>query len=126
MLPVQHRNAFPSFSSLLRFLAVKSPPGIGGPRCQQQREPPIYGYGAVPIGRIILGEGVQIQYEQEYRNEFFHVDREVLKPRRALFMDKLKCLDWRSGLTKSDQIFTRRKETPFQDPVLTVHRTMLQ
>ena len=111
---------------LLRALAVKPPSRVGGPRRQQQREPPVNGYRTVPVCRIVLGEGVQTECEQEYSYELFHVDREVLKPRRALFMDKLKCLDWRSGLTKSDQIFTRRKETPFQDTVLAIHRTMLQ
>jgi len=77
MLPVQHRNAFPSFSSLLRFLAVKSPPGIGGPRRQQQREPSVDGHRTVPVGGIVLGEGVQTECEQKYSYELFHVDREV-------------------------------------------------
>ena len=111
---------------LLLALAVKPPPRIGGPRRQQQREPAIDWDDPVAIGGIVLGECVETECEQEYGDELFHVDREVLKPRRALFMDKLKCLDRRSGLNKSDQIFTRRKETPFHNPVLAIHRTMLQ
>ena len=62
---------------LLRALAVKLSPRISGPRCQQQREPPIDRYRTVPVCRIILGEGVETECEQEYGNELFHVNREV-------------------------------------------------
>ncbi len=80
---------------------------ISGTRCQQQREASVEGNDPVAIGGIILGEGVETEGEQEYGYELFHVDRKVLKPQRALFMDKLKCLDRRSGLTEPDHIFAR-------------------
>ncbi len=76
-IPIQRGNAIPSFASPLPALAVKPPPRVGGARCQQQREPPVDGYGAVPVGGIVLGEGVETECEQEYRDELFHVDREV-------------------------------------------------
>ena len=44
---------------LLASLPVKPPPRIGGSRCEQQREPPVDRYCAVPVSRIILGEGVE-------------------------------------------------------------------
>ena len=68
-IPIQRGNAIPSFASPLPALAVKPPPRVGGARCQQQREP--------PVGGIVLGEGVETECEQEYRDELFHVDREV-------------------------------------------------
>jgi hypothetical protein len=76
-IPIQRGNAIPSFASPLPALAVKPPPRVGGARCQQQREPPIDGYRTVPVGGIVLGEGVETECEQEYRDELFHVDREV-------------------------------------------------
>ena len=45
---------------------------IGGAHCQQQREPSVDGHRPVPIGGIILGKGVEIYGEQEYRDELFH------------------------------------------------------
>ena len=51
------------------------PDAIGGSRCQQQREASVEGYCAVSIGRIVLGEGVETEGEQEYRDELFHVER---------------------------------------------------
>ena len=57
----------------LRALAVKPPSRIGGSRCQQQREPPVDGHRTVPVCRIVLGEGVHVYYEQQYRYELFHV-----------------------------------------------------
>jgi hypothetical protein len=60
---------------LLASLPVKPPPRIGSSRCQQQREPPVDGYGTVSVGGIVLGEGVETECEQEYGHELFHVLR---------------------------------------------------
>jgi hypothetical protein len=46
---------------------------IGGSRCEQQREPPVDGHRSISVCRIILGEGVETECEQEYGYELFHV-----------------------------------------------------
>ena len=69
-----YKKQFPK-SSTFNFLAslMEDPPAsIGGSRCQQQREPPVEGNDSVAIGGIVLGEGVQTEYEQEYGDELFH------------------------------------------------------
>ena len=55
---------------------------IGGSRCEQQREPPVDGYRAISICRIILGEGVETECEQDYGYELFHIYRKVWKAQR--------------------------------------------
>ena len=55
---------------------------IGGSRCEQQREPPVDGHRAISVGGIILGEGVETECEQEYRDELFHIYRKVWKAQR--------------------------------------------
>ena len=48
---------------------------IGSPGRQQQREASVEGNRSVSIGRIVLGEGVETEGEQEYGYELFHVER---------------------------------------------------
>ena len=62
-IAIQRGNAIPSFALLLRALAVKPPPRVGGARCHQQREPPVDRYGAVSVGGIVLGESVHVYYK---------------------------------------------------------------
>ena len=108
----------PSIS--LAVLAAQPSARIGGSRCQQQREPPVDGYCAVSVGRIVLGEGVETECEQEYRDELFHVDRFVFLA-KALVMKELKGSYRKTlGINPYD-VLAWRQFAPLQDPVFAVH-----
>ena len=60
--------------TVLMTATMPNPPDtIGSPGRQQQREPSVCGDEPVTVGRIVHGEGVEIECEQEYGCELFHV-----------------------------------------------------
>lgn len=76
---------------------------------------------AATLGGIVLGECMETEGEQEYRDELFHVDRFVFLSAKALVMKELKGSYRKTLGSNPYDVLAWRQFAPLQDPVFAVH-----